>query len=227
MDKIYLEQILEVRFKPDPKILDKRGDIAATLGDAFLNKWSITPNSIELKSENEAKVKAFFGFRNMGVSSNYPYPKDDFLNLAKDYIKRGWHLIPFNNLERIGVSTKLIVETDNFTEYLRIFREKFIALNDDQLGQFGGDLVDISIPLNFSEGLNQFNIVLGPIQKEELEVFFKDQEKTIPDYGLFSHVDYFTTEISPSIKQKDILTFIDTGVAKADSVMDTLIALLK
>jgi hypothetical protein len=227
MSKFYLEQVFEIRFTPQSKFLDKRGEVTATLGSAFLNQWNITDNSVDFKSETNNKVKGFFSFRNMGFAANYPTNSADFSSHAKDFLKRSWQYIPLNEVVRIGLKTKIVTPVDSFNDYFKKFRDKFIALDDATLEKFGGKLVDLSFPLNFAEGLNQFNTLSGPVNKDEVVIFFKDLEDKAPEFGVYCEVDYFTTEIRPLLKQKDVFEFIDNAVNKSEVVSDELLNILK
>lgn len=227
MNKFYLEQIFEIKFKPQSKFLDKRGEIASSLGDSFLNQWNITDNSVDLKSETNTKVKGFFSFRNMGFASSYPTSSDDFSLHTKNFIKRAWQYIPLNEVLRIGLKTKMVTPVDSFNDSFKKFREKFIALDNASLEKFGGKLVDLSFPLNFADGLNQFNTLSGPVVKKEIEPFFKDSEDQAPDSGVYCEVDYFTTEIKTLLKQKDMLIFVDDAITKADVVSGEILAILQ
>ena len=226
MSKIYLEQVFEIRFKPQSKFLDKRGEIAGAVTDPFLNQWSITENTINFKSDTKKYVGGFFSFKNLGFSGSYPTNNDDFSSFTKNFIKKSWSYIPLADVIRIGLKTKMVTPVSSFNEYFDKFRDKFIALNKNELDNFGGTLVDLAFPLNFADGLNQFNTLSGPVKKAELISSFKTAESEAPENGIFCEVDYFTTEIRSFLKQKDVLDFVDAGIEKANKVSDEVLLIL-
>jgi len=61
------EHVLEIRYKPNPKILDLRGTWAEQISlHMDLPHWRIVANRIDAFTEGES-IHAFVGFRNGGM----------------------------------------------------------------------------------------------------------------------------------------------------------------
>lgn len=209
------EYVIEIRFKPNAKVLDKRGEIATSLISKLLDQWTISNNQISLTSKENTDVKAMFSFRNISFVSNHPNDEKFFLEKAEEYIKSAWTHFPTNEIVRIGVRTKFLISSTDFKTIFDAYRKNFLALSDEQLKKIGGTLVDLGFPLNFVDEDNFFNVMTGPMEKEQFNQFLKTQED-IFDNGVFIDFDYFKQEFSPHIKQKDIIDFLKLGVKKAN-----------
>ena len=61
------ENILEIRYKPNPKILDYRGTWAEALAQVMsVSEWRIDENRIDV-SNKEKTLKAFASYKNAGA----------------------------------------------------------------------------------------------------------------------------------------------------------------
>ena len=215
------EHVVEIRFKPNARVLDKRGEIASTLLSTLLNQWSISSNQILLSSKENLDVKAVFSFKNVSFVSNYPNDSKFFLKNAEAFIKSAWSLFPNNEIVRVGVRTKYLIPTKDFKSTFDSYRKNFLALKDEQIKEIGGTLIDLGFPLNFTDGDNFFNIMTGPMEKAQFGQFLKEQED-IFENGVFLDFDYFKQEFSPYTKQKDIIDFLKLGVEKADKACSVI-----
>ncbi len=220
------EYLVEVRFVPNSKVLDKRGDIASQVSlSTDFDHWNIGTNKISFTNSKKEKIYSAFGFKNLGVLSKYPNDQETFLNETKSFIKTCWNFYDSSQTIRIGVKTKYLIEIDSFKKAFDAYRKKFLHINDKDIANFGGDLIDVGFPLNFADGENFFNVTTGPMQKKEFEQFI-DVPEDVFDSGIYIDVDYFTTEISPNIRQKDLFEFIEKAVGKAETVSENIINLL-
>ena len=82
------EYVVEIRFKPNARVLDKRGEIASNLLSKLLNQWSISSNQILLSSKENLDTKAVFSFKNVSFVSNYPNDKTSAAFLSYFALKR-------------------------------------------------------------------------------------------------------------------------------------------
>ena len=109
-----------------------------------------------------------------------------------------------------------LTETDNFGEVLAAYRRRFLKLTDENLGEFGGDLIDLGFPIYFESGSDFFNVVTGPMKKEQSEQFFGEID--IPNTGIFVDVDFFRNDLSPKIGQMSVLALLSKGIKKAQEI---------
>ncbi len=220
MSKQITNHLVEIRFKPNPRFLDNRGFIADQIVEnSVFNHWIISENRIDFSSNKNLGLSAFFSFRNLGVTSNYPATKKEFLNITEEYIKSVWEHFITNSIVRIGVRSVYLIESENLTKTFNMYKSKFLKLSDNDIKKFGGELVDVGFPLNFVDGKNFFNIMTGPMEKKQSKNIFGDNAF---ESGIYLEVDYFKEEISPHIIQKHTIQFVQNGIKKANSIAEQI-----
>ena len=218
MDKIISKHLIEIRYKPNSRFLDKRGEIADSLSSATFDQWNISNNRIDFSSKEREDFGAFFSFRNFGLFANYPNTQEFFTKKAKDFVRNAWTHFPTDKITRIGVRSTYLIETKDFKSAFDKYRSKFLALSDSDIKGFGGDLIDIGFPLNFATGEDFFNVNTGPMEKAQSKELVVDDEKKLPKTGIYVDVDYFRKEFSPHTIQRNVLDFIDKAIQKSDAV---------
>jgi len=219
------KHLVEIRFTPNARILDKRGETAEALSSTLFNYWNISTNRIDFASKDKESIQAFFSYKNLGLLSSYPNETGYFLDEAKNFIKAAWTHFPADKIKRIGIRSTYIIKTENFTKAFDSYKEKFLKLQESDIKKFGGDLVDVGFPLNFVSGEDYFNVVTGPMEKEQLKQFFGDIDN-LPDSALYVDVDYFRKDFSSEMKQRNVLEFVETGTNKAKSIAETISSLV-
>ncbi len=222
MSKIISKHLVEIKYKPSSRFLDKRGEIADLLSSTTFDQWNISTNRIDFSSKEQENIGAFISFRNLGVFTNYPNTQDFFVEKAKDFIRSAWTYFPTGSITRVGVRSTYLIEAKDFKSAFDNYRSKFLAITEDELKQFNGDLIDIGFPLNFVVGEDFFNVTTGPMEKSQSKEMVIDDEK-LPKTGIYVDVDYFRKEFSPHTTQKNILDFIDKGIKKADDVSKLIV----
>lgn len=227
INQILSEHIIEIRFKPNANILDKRGEITTALTSNIFDQWSISDQQILLSSKENTKVQGSFSYKNTSFQTSYPNNTEFFLSHAENFIKSSWSSFPSNEIARIGIRTRYIVPVKDFKTAFDSYRKTFLGLNDKQIERFGGNLIDLGFPLNFVDGQNFFNVTTGPMEKKQFIQIFKEEdgEDFFAD-GLFLDVDYFKQEFSPYTKQKDVINFMKAGVKKAETVLSVVTDLI-
>jgi hypothetical protein len=217
MSKCISKHVVEVRFKPNAAILDKRGQIAESLTVKQFDFWSISDNRIDFVNKDCKHISGFLSFRNAGFSSVYPMTVEYFVENAKDFIQRAWIFFGTNEVIRIGVRSTFLSEVSDFENTLRAYREHFLKLNDEEVKEFGGQLVDVGFPLNFVMGGKRFNIMTGPMKKAQALIQYGNEEG-IPETAIFLDVDYFKSEFGKEFRLKEALNFIEEGTQKAREI---------
>jgi hypothetical protein len=212
------KHIIEIRFRPDGHFLDRRGQVAESLvgSSALFKHWNITANRIDFSSKDNAHVKAFLSYRNLGLASTSPNETAFFVESAEAFIKSAWNDLPNNEFSRIGIRSMFLVETDDFSKAREGYRKRFLKLSDEEMREFGGDLIDLGFPLHFQHDENCFNVMTGPMEREQSKQFFGEID--LPPTGIFVNIDYFRKNLSPHISQKMVLQLLNEGVEKARSV---------
>ena len=221
MSKFISKHFMELRFKPNPTILDKRGKIAELLSGKPFDRWGISQNRIDFTNKDCKYILGFFSFRNLGFSCVYPQPVEYFVEEAKKFIKKAQSFYDINEIRRIGVRSIFLTEVDDFKKTMHAYRDRFLKLNDEDVKKFGGDLVDVGFPLNFSTGDSRFNIRMGPMEKKQALEQYGDEEE-IPETAIFVDVDYFQSEFERGFGQRQLLQFIDEGVRKGKEINDLI-----
>jgi len=195
-EKVISEHTVEIRYKPNAKILDYRGTWAEAISKHMgLSDWGIIENRIDIFSK-EKNMHGFVGFRNAGFvtldapTSNY-FP-DQALKLFKFLFGLDGFGDPIG-VERIGVRYKFCTSfSGKFEELCNKYATKFLSITDKGKAVLGESvkLIDIGGPLNFVDGLGNFNTMSGPMAKKQMELFFKKHED-YPDIGLYFDIDYW------------------------------------
>lgn len=221
MRKIFSKYTVEIRYKPNSRFLDKRGEVAELLAGPFFDQWNISNNRIDFSNKANENVVAFISFRNLGLFTNYPNTADFFKEKANDFIKSAWTNFPTSKMTRIGVRSIYLIETESFKNSFDEYRKKFLGLSDEDLKKFEGDLIDLGFPLNFAVGEDFFNVTTGPMEKSQSKEFLIDNEE-LPASGIYVDTDYFRKEFSPHIIQKNVLDFVDKGIDKAEKIKDLI-----
>lgn len=219
--KLINEHVIEIRFKPDARILDKRGEIANLLTVNPFDQWNISTNKINFLSKDNPNLEAYFSFKNTGLISSYPNETKSFIEETEKFIKTVWNHFPTNEITRVGIRSRYVLPAKDFKTMFDAYKEKFLGIKDDDLKKLGGDLIDLGFPLNFVDGENFFNIHTGPMEKKEFSNLVKNQDE-IFDNGVFLDFDFFKEKFSPYTKQKDIVDFLKLGVKKAENALSVI-----
>jgi hypothetical protein len=225
MSKKISSFLFEIRFVPSPSILDRKGQIVESLADDILSEWSISlDEKIQISSR---KLKYFRAVVTVGAIAleykNCP-SLENFLELSKEFLKKSWTVFPFSKIVRMGIRSTYLTEINDFGNTVSAYKGFFLKPSDEEMKKLGGNLIDIGVPLNFSEDDHFFNIVTGPMpkaqMKERMGLDLADEE--LPEIGMYVDVDYFSKEISSQLKQKDVVTFFENGLKKAEQINNTV-----
>lgn len=214
MAKEINQHILEIRYKPNPKILDYRGTWAEMISSHMkLPEWHILENRIDIYDKAH-RNHAFVGFRNSGFVCNNSPAKSYFPNRAVRFCNfvvglDGFEKQPF--VERLGIRSKFCTSfAQGFEELKNRYASKYLHLTKEAKEVINARLVDIGGPLNFADRLGNFNTMSGPMEKKQILRFFENiKENEVPDVGLYYDIDYWLKpnrkmnidEISTTIKE--------------------------
>ncbi|MDO8505040.1 MAG: hypothetical protein Q7S48_00440 [bacterium] len=224
--KTLTKHLCEIRFKPDPKILDKRGEITGALSDVTFPNWKIANNRIDFGNNKDLFAAAFFSYRNLGTSSCFPHNSKYFVDITKEFIKKSWIFFPNNNTMRVGVRSSVLVDlSKNFKDYFEAYKKNISVFTKKNL--FKAELVDVGLNLNFANGDEYFNITTGPMEREQTKIFFDENpDEDLPNTCVYVEVDYFKKDFKPSVKQKDIFKIIDDGISKSEEISSSITSII-
>jgi hypothetical protein len=201
------EHVVELRFAPNPKVLDHRGiwaeKLAAELG---LPEWRIAENRIDL-SESSHKRTVFVAFMNAGFTTFDADTVDYFADQATKAMRALMKLDGFENplaIERFGVRSRFLTSVDfSFADLRARYVAKFLTPRDNVERIMNAELVDIGGPLNFKDSKGRFfNTMSGPMTEEQGKLFFPQREG-VPPVGLYFDHDYWTRPTSP-LRENDV-----------------------
>lgn len=206
------EVIFEIRFKPNSKILDRRGQWAEAISAHLkLPHWQIVENRVDIYDDDET-IHAFVGFRNGGLTALDVPNGDYFPNYASNFLSFVFGLQDFGDpilVERIGVRFKFCTAfSGSFDELKDRFAKRYITLTEQAINAIGNDakLIDIGGPLNFVDSVGNFNTMSGPMPKKQFPNFFTRKEG-FPEVGLFYDIDYWLRP-NKEINSKKIIEHI-------------------
>lgn len=217
--------IFELRFKPNSKVLDFRGEWTNYLSTEMnLPEWKIDINRIDLYDTNDL---AFLSYKNCGFVSQLPPTKNYFEDQATKFLRAIFLIEGFKPLPvtRLGVRSTFIKSySGEFTSLFEKYKEKVINPTSEVLKIFGTQLVDIGAPLNFKDNDSYFNTMSGPMALNQIKQFFPTIEN-IPNVGLFFEIDYFKEEIG-DVSVEYLTGLIKTYAQKSWQKMEGLTQLL-
>jgi hypothetical protein len=191
-----VNQFLEIRFKPNPQILDFRGTWAKAISEHLkLMNWRIIENRIDM-TDDEKIERAFVSFRNLGYSAIDCPSKDFFADRAIKFIRYLFDLKAFekeNIIERIGVRAKFCQEFDGeYESLLGKYLSGYLNITQQVLKEFNAKIVDIGGSVNYEDAIGHFNTMSGPMPEKQMHDFI-ETKKEFPQLGLFLDIDYWNT----------------------------------
>lgn len=211
------EHILEVRFKPNPRILDQRGTWAELVSkELSLSEWLILENRFDVHDKPK-KETAFVGFRNCGYVCFDAPTINYFSDKATKFFKLLLAFEDFGDplfIERIGVRSKFITShRKGFDDLRDRYASRYLILSEKAKEAIGAKLVDMGGPLNFADKLGNFNTVSGPMTKDQMKDFIRRQGD-YPEVGLYYDIDYWQRP-NKELKGSEILAIIKSFATEA------------
>lgn len=188
------ENIFEIRYKPNAKVLDYRGMWAEKISDHMrLAEWRIIENRIDV-FDKDAKNRAFIGFRNAGFISHDTPTANYFPDQAVKFFNFVLELDGFGSpifVTRIGVRLKFYTAFEgSFEELFERYSTRFLMVTDKAKEILNAKLIDIGGPLNFADSYGNFNTSSGPMTAEQARQFLSRTED-LPKVGLYFDIDYW------------------------------------
>jgi len=191
------EHVVEVRYKPNSRVLDNRGRWAAKLSEELqLPHWKIEPNRLDVMEANKRR-SCFVSFRNLGFQAADTPTRNYFVDQTSKFFKVLFDLGEFPkslHVERFGVRSKFCVPYGgSFEDLVTRYTTRYVVPTEaarEAIGP-GAKLVDVAGPLNFIDEIGNFNTMGGPVRQAEAAGLFA-KDAGFPDVGLFYDIDYWT-----------------------------------
>jgi len=230
VDTITNEHVLEIRYRPNPRVLDHRGAWAQLISEHMgLKHWQIVENRLDSFSEKQVE-HAFVGFRNAGYTAADTPTRNFFPERATKLLRLLFTLGDFGEdlfVERLGVRSRFCTPfSSSFEELVDLVARQYLTPTEAAREAVGAKakLIDIGAPLNFADGLGNFNTTLGPMAAKQLSEFFRKDEG-FPPVGLYYDIDYF---VRPDrlLRGKEILSTVGTLADEAWDRHDSVRALV-
>ena len=206
------EQTCEIRFKPNPNVLDRRGEIATSFSQHMeLSEWQIGENRVDIFSKDQL-ARVFVAFRNAGVVIRKAPLPDYFPNQSAKFARHLFALKILQDpviIDRIGVRSRFAIPSQlSFKDLLLQFERKVVNISKEASLIFDANLTDIGAPINFETKIGKINSHSGPMEKEQLSKFFRLEDKEeLPEVALYLDFDYWAKPTDPQ-SAKDIANLI-------------------
>ena len=188
------ECILEVRYRPNPKVLDFRGSWAELISEHMkLPEWRIQENRIDIYDKSETD-RAFIAYRNAGFIRRNTPTSNYFPEQSSKLFHFLFSLEGFGNslfVQRFGLRQRFCSSFNGTFEELRErYATRYLVMPDAAKKAIEGDLTDIGGPLNFCDKHGNFKTMSGPMRADQIKEFI-GFEANYPDVGLYFDIDYW------------------------------------
>lgn len=188
------ELIMEVRFKPNARLLDRRGEWATALADAMqLPEWKIVDNRVDVFRTDQTQ-RGFVAFRNAGYIVLDAVTPNFFHERAAKFLRALFQFPEFGRsvtVERLGVRAKYCTPFDGpFEQLVELFQRTYFGPGPSALAALGegARIIDIGAPVNYVDKHGNVNSVVGPMAAEQLDKNFS-KAGPFPAVGLFVDLD--------------------------------------
>lgn len=230
------QHVLEVRLKSlKTSLIDDRGKLTEFLLKQLpsVDKFRISQDRIDILNKDN-KINYFITVANFGLqienSKSWQEFKTNVSNLL-DTLSKNKFYIP-EDFVRIGLKTQLMFHKkgQGFETVKDVFNKKLFNLSDLETS-LKAKATDIGFPVNFESKDGNFNIVTGPMKKQQAsEQFFVRNnvgyDLELPDTGIFFSIDYY--QLNPSIKKfSDIKSYTISSIDKAQGEFELFIKWLE
>jgi hypothetical protein len=222
------EYITEIRYTPNPKILDYRGTWAEKIKVLTgLPKWRIDQNRVDVHTEEDT-ARAFVSYRNAGYviqdSPTRNYFPDQANKLFRFLLQEeafGKNIV----VPRIGVRFRSATSfSGSFEELLDRYMKRYLVLTPQAKEIFGGRAIDIGGSINFSTQLGKLNTTIGPMEEQQLKQFFPTR-KSVPSVALYVDLDYFK-EPESEMESRDVVFLVKSYSESLWDIQDRVATLV-
>jgi hypothetical protein len=207
--RILNENILEIRYKPNARILDSRGELAELLTSHMaLSEWLIGQNRVDVFSKDQS-TRFFVAFKNAGAVMRNVSTHEYFADQVGKFLRLVLDRQPFSSpllVERLGVKSRFATSVSTpFGELVEAYAQRVLVPSSETKAAFDAEMVDIGGPMNFLTPHGSLNSMSGPMEREQLARFFEHESKSdLPDVAFYFELDYWTRP-SKMMSTRDVL----------------------
>ena len=222
------QYITEIRYTPNPKVLDYRGTWAEKIKALTdLPHWRISENRIDVFTDDD-KARAFVSFKNAGFVVQDSPTRNYFPDQANKLFRFLLQEDAFGSsiaVPRIGVRYRCAISFDgSFDDLLTHYTERLLALTPQAQQAFGGKTFDIGGSVNLVTKLGKINTTTGPMEQKQLKQFFPNRE-TVPTVALYLDMDYYK-EPNSEMDSKEIVSLVKSFAESLWDIKDSLVRLV-
>lgn len=223
------EQILEIRYKPNARILDYRGELAAAISEQLnLPRWQISRDRVDVFDETTHRRRAFVSHNRLGFTvQDAPTPNyfgdkaGQFLRLISgiEYVGDRWEVI------RLGVRARFLepAEGVSFEEAVLRFLRRFSEVTPEAQEAIGADIEDFGLTLELRDELGWFKQQVGPMAAEQSTQILKDRDD-YPDVGIYCDIDH--AKKNETVTANEAVRYLKATSQAAWNRRDRIVAVL-
>ena len=226
------DHVVEVRFKPNARILDYRGQWAELIAEHLkATEWSVVDNRIDVFDKGDAR-RFFLAFRNCGATIKDAPTEAFFLDHAIKFFEfvLAFGVIPKPVVvERIGVRLRSFRATEaDFDRLLKRYMTRVWPLTPEATEAFGGELVDIGGLLQLQGRRGRLQHADGPDAHRAGKAMDGADESAYPKIGVFMDCDYWMKADAPgkSLAVSEIVNtirrFAERAARRSDAIFNLL-----
>lgn len=190
---------VEIRFKPNPRMLDHRGEWAARLSELLeLDKWVIAENVLDVHDEPTTQ-RALVAFNRCALTMIDVTGSEVFSARAIKFLTFLFDLPDFTRrlwVHRLGVKPRFFTLFDGgFEQLLNRVKDRYFDLKTEAKEAIGesATLTDIGALLDLKDDLGDFKSLCGAMKRDQARTIMDYRKKDeLPLVGLYYDIDYFT-----------------------------------
>jgi len=189
---------VEIRFKPNPRMLDHRGDWAARLCERLdLPKWVIADNIIDIHDEPTTQ-RAIIAYNRCALTMIDVGGCEVFTARAAKLLTCLFELPDFGTrlwVYRLGVKPRFCTPFDGaFEQLLKQVKDRYFDLKTEahEAVVSSATLVDIGAVLEFRDDCGDFKSQCGAMKRQQSKAIMDyRKEDDLPLVGFYYEIDYF------------------------------------
>lgn len=213
--------VCEIRFVPNPKFLDIRGEIASAMSNDKLKQWKISKDRVDVSGKEGV---AFASYSNLGFITLEEKNIDDCIKSIDEAIKILGDLPPV----RWGVRIYSISPSrKKFPTLLNKCKNKLLNFNPKNFSKIDGQLEDLGISYIFSNGKDKFQITIGPMEKKQSVNYFPEDK--LPKNGIFVDLDIYRDGdnfYQSDFRRARIKDFINNSFTKSKEIISEIMEVI-
>jgi hypothetical protein len=201
------EQIVEIRYRPNAKVLDYRGTWAEMLAEHLsLTEWQIIENRFDVFDKDNSRL-GFVSYKNAGFIVHNSPTKNYFSDQANKFFRFLFDQKPFGDplfIARVGVRSRFATEYNgSFEQLLELYSSRFLTLTPQAKTALAAKIIDLGGPIDAETALGKINSRSGPMSKQQIKEFFEFEDSP-PDVAFYLDIDYWQKP-ECQVASKDLL----------------------